>query len=143
MAVSTVPAAKSALLAAIQARPALAGVLVARGLPAQLPREPERIYIHNARDVDREWAGLGGQLMDETYVIEIIVETFGSGDDQVATENRLWTLINEIELAVRADLTLANTIRTARPDGSTEDTGPTDEGWLARATTRIACVARI
>lgn len=143
MAASTIPAAKAALLAALQARPALAAAHVARGIPAKPAARKERVYIGNARDVQRTWAGLGGQRLDETYVLDLVIECFRSGDDQAGTEVRLWELVNEIELTVRADLTLAGTVRSCRPDGSTEETGPDEGGWLARAVTRLAVEARI
>ena len=143
MAASTVPAAKAALLALLAARPALAGVEMRWGIPARLPSNPERVYVGDATDLDREWAALGAQRLEESYTLQVTVETFGSGDDERATEERLWVLVNEVELAVRGDLTLTGTVRVARPDGATPTTGPTDEGWLARAVVRVACEARI
>lgn len=144
-AASTIPAAKNALLAAIQARTALttAGVLIERGLPVKLPSENERIYVNNARDIEREWADLGAQRLEESYTIEVVVECYKAGDYQTETEDRLWALVYEVELAVRSDLTLAGTVRIARPDGSQEDTFATDDGWVARTITRVACEARI
>lgn len=146
MAASTIPAAKAALLALIAARPALAAVHCAWGIPAELPPEPERIYIGDAVDVVREWAALGLQRMDEEYALQVHVETFADGNDQASTETRLWVLINEVEQAVRATnetLKLSGTVRVCRPDSIAAKTTPTDDGWGAAATMRFVCEARI
>ncbi|HVE24811.1 MAG TPA: hypothetical protein VNC22_05385, partial [Sporichthya sp.] len=69
MAYSTIPAAKAQLLTTLQARSGLAGVLVAWGLPAKLPEESERVYIDDAINVTREWAGIGSFVIDEEYTL--------------------------------------------------------------------------
>jgi hypothetical protein len=143
MAASTIPAAKAALLTAIQARVALAGVHVAWGVPADLPAEPERIYVGDAVDVSRVWASLGAYRLDESYTLQVHVETFAGGNDQRTVEERLWVLVNEVEQAVRGDLTLAGAVRVTRPDPIDSRTLPTDDGWAASATWRLAVEARI
>lgn len=143
MPASTIPDAKAALLAAIQARGALSAVHVAWGVPAELPSELERIYVSDAVDVTREWAGLGGGRLDENYAIQVHVEAFRHGDDQSGTELRLWDLVTEIESAIRADNRLGGLVFVARPAGVDTKTLPTDDGWIASATMRIAIEARI
>jgi hypothetical protein len=143
-AASTIPAAKAALLTALQARAGLTGVDVRWGLPAQTPDVTERVYVGDADNIDREWAALGGQRVNEDYVLQVIVETFQFGDDQRATEERFWVLVNEVEQALRGDLRLAGTVREAGLDGVTDQkVGPTDEGWGATGVVRIRCQARI
>lgn len=147
MAASTIPAAKTALLAAITARPALAGVHVAWGIPAELPSEHERIYVGDAIEVDRSYVNVGAGSaaikLDEDYTLQVHVETFAGGNEQQATELRLWALVAEVEAAVRSDLTLAGTVRVARPGANDSKTLPTDDGWAASATLRLAVQARI
>lgn len=145
MAASTIPAAKAALLALIDARPGLDGVHVAWGIPAELPQELERVFVGDAVEVSREWVSLGAYKLDEEYTLQVHVETFAAGNDQATTEQRLWTLIAEVEAAVRDSvpkLTLNGTVRVARPDAVDTQTLPTDDGWAASATLRIVCEAR-
>jgi hypothetical protein len=144
VAASTIPAAKAALLTALQARAGLTGVDVRWGLPAQTLSANERVYVGDAEEIDRAWVGLGAQRLEENYILQVIVETFQAGDDQRATEERFWVLVNEVEQAVRGDLTLAQTVRLASPDGIAEArVGPTDEGWAATGIVRVRCEARI
>jgi hypothetical protein len=143
MAASTIPSAKAALLAEILARPALIDVHVAWGIPAELPTDLERIYVGDAVDVSREWAGLGGARLNEDYVLQVFVETFAGGDDQQTVELRLWTMIAEIEAAVRADNRLGGLVFVIKPDRVDAKTLPTDSGWAASATMRFAVEARM
>ncbi len=145
MAASTIPAAKAALLALIAARADLVtdAVHVAWGIPGEVPAAAERIYVGDVIDVGRVWAALGLQRMDETYTLQVHVETWRGGDEQTATEERLWVLVNEVEQAVRADLKLSNTVRVAQPGRIDASTFPTDGGWVANATVRFVCQARI
>lgn len=144
MAASTIPAAQAFLLAAIQARAGLAGVHRAWGIPATLPAEPERIYVGDPIEVRREWAGLGGQRMEEFYTLQVHVETFLGGNDQQATGERFYAMVNEVEQIVRADNRLGGLVFVARPDGVGDPkTLPFDGGWAASGTLRVACEARI
>lgn len=147
MAASTIPAAKAALLSALQARLGLAGVLIAWAPPVRPPPQPEAIYVDDATDVEREWISLGAQRLDETYTLQVRVETiaYGDGSDiRQAVEERMWVLVAEVEQAVRDDLTLGGTLhgKGAKPDGVEPFTYPTDDGWIAHALVRIDCMAR-
>lgn len=144
MAASTIPAAQAYLLGVIQARPGLTGVHVAWGIPADLPSDLERIYVGDPIEVSREWAGLGGQRMDENYTLQVHVETFAGGNEQQATGERFYTMVNEVEQAVRADNRLGGLVFAAKPNGVADPkTLPTDDGWMAGGTLRIAVEARI
>lgn len=151
MAYSTIPQAKAAILSALQAAPGLSGVLLQRGIPADLPPERERVYVDNAVDIDREWTMLGRMRLDESYTIRIPVEVVQNGNDQAACENRMWALVAEIELAVIADVTLGGLLNgnTDRPAGAMpagideQNSWAYDEGWFSQAVVRIDCGARI
>lgn len=147
MAASTIPAAKAALLSALQARPGLSGVLVAWGASAKPATQSEAIYVDDATEVEREWISLGAQRLDEIYTLQVRVEStaYGDGSDvRQGVEDRLWTLVAEVEQAVRDDLTLGGTLhgKGAKPAGVEPLTFPTDEGWIAHALVRIDCMAR-
>jgi hypothetical protein len=68
---STIPAAKAALLAAIQARSALATAYVAWAgptAPSQIA-QPDRVYLTDTIDISRVWSGIGQQRIVETYTL--------------------------------------------------------------------------
>lgn len=147
MAASTIPAAKAALLSALRGRSGLSGVVVEWAAPVRPSPQAEAIYVDDAIDVQREWISLGAQRLDETYALQVRVETiaYGDGSDVRQTvEERLWELVAEIEQAVRDDLTLGGVLhgKGAKPDGVDPFTYPTDDGWIAHALVRIDCMAR-
>ena len=144
MAYSTIPAAKAQLLTTLQARPGLDGVLVAWGLPAELPEDRERVYVDDAINVDREWAQLGQLRIDEHYTLRIHVEVYQAGDDQRTCEERMWEIAAEIEQAAVLDITLAGVLNWgAKPGAMDPRCFAYADGWLAQVTLNLECSARI
>jgi len=151
MAYSTIPAAKARILVVLDALPGLDGVLVQRGLPTDQPPERERVYIDNAVDISREWMMVGRRRLDESFTVRILVETFLDGDDQTAGEDRMWTIVAEIEQALILDLTLNGILtgNTERPSGikpggiEDQNSFPAPDGWISHAVLRMDCAARI
>jgi hypothetical protein len=145
---STIPAAKAALLAAIQARSALATAYVAWAgptAPSQIA-QPDRVYLTDTIDISRVWSGIGQQRIVETYTLVVVAESVQAGDDPQGTELRMWGLLNEVEQAVRADVTLASTIRRGALSGDIPNPqmGPGDDDhWIARAFLHVDCEAVI
>jgi hypothetical protein len=139
---STIPRAKAALKALIEARPGLTGVQIGWDRRAGPQTVAEQIYMFDTIEHSRAWIMLGRNKIDEEYVLQVVVDTFGSGEDPTATEERLWELVSEIERAVLENLQLTSTVREAKPDGVLSQLAPTDEGWIASATARIRCKAR-
>ncbi len=151
MAYSSIPAAKAQLLTTLAARPALAGVLVAWGMPAEPPPQREAIYILDAVNVQREWAQLGQLRIDESYTLRVLVEVYQEGecvgrDDQRVCEERMWAIVAEVEQAIVADLTLASVLAGpghAKPGPVDPRCFPVHDGWVAEAPLQIQCRARI
>lgn len=156
MAFSTIPAAKTALLALLQADVGLTGVLVARGVPAKLPVETERVYIDNAVDIVRDWNMIGRLRLDESYTIRIPIEVFeydANSDpvNQQTAEDRMWEIAAVVELAIKADPTLGGTLNGNTDHGAGMTPGGIEDqnsyaapdGWVSHAVLRIDCAARI
>jgi hypothetical protein len=140
---STIPRAKAALKALLEARPGLAGVTVGWDRSAETMQATDRVYLFDTIEHTRDWVVLGPRRIDEDYTLQVVVNTFGSGDAPTTTEERLWELVSEVEQAVIANIEIGGTVRQSKPDGTTSSLVPTDEGWIASATVRIACEARI
>lgn len=144
MAYTTIPAAKAQILTTLAARAGLAGVLIEWGVPAKAPPNREKVYVDDAVNVTREWAGLGQLRIDENYSLRVHVEVFGDGDDRRATEERMWAIVAEVEQAIVLDITLAGVLNWgAKPGSMNPQTAPTDDGWLAFVTLNFDCSARI
>lgn len=140
---STIPRAKAALLALLTARAGLAGVSLGWDRSAELQAVTDRIYLFDTIEHHRDWVVLGPRRIDEEYTLQVVVDTFGNGTDPTTTEERLWELVSEVEQAVITDIEIGDTVRQSKPDGVTSSLVPTDEGWIASATVRIVCEARL
>lgn len=145
MAYSTIPAAKARILTTLTALGSLSGVLVAWGVPGEVPEQRERVYIDDATDIRRDWATLGRYTLEENYGLQLLVEVYQEGDDQRACEERMWVIVALVERAVLTDITLAGTLKWgAKPGAITEQkTLPASDGWLSYARMRIDCGARL
>jgi hypothetical protein len=141
----TIPIAKAALKGLLEARAGLSGVSIGWDRSSELMPTIDRVYLFDTIEHEREWLALGQRRIEEEYTLQVIVDTFGSGADPTATETRLWELVAEVELCVKDDFDVlaGATNWISKPDGTTTNLVPTDDGWIASATVRILCQARI
>jgi hypothetical protein len=104
--VSTVPSAKAGILAAIQARPGLATLNTANaitwGHPGELIQR-EAIFLAAAEFSEEDIAAMMTRphKHDEKYTVPVWVDVVQEGDDPQTAETRLWTLVGEVEQAIR------------------------------------------
>lgn len=137
----SVPAAKRALVAALEERPALDGVLVQIGLPAKIPREQKRIYLTGTRDWRRD---IEGGIVHELYDLPLLVEvhTVGRQADRDDAEQTLWGLVAEVDATLREDEELGGAVWEALLTAGDEETNPTTDGWISRASVRVSVRVR-
>lgn len=147
MAVSTVPAAKAALISQLQAWPALSGVTVDWGGPtSETDMAREHIWLGRTRR-STEWAQLGAQRIHEEYTIDVMVQVVAkaSRTSEQELEERLWALHSACEAAVRSDLSLGGVLGTcwADFDDAEQTNTPIPDGWVVKASLPVRCRARI
>lgn len=153
MAFTHAPAAKQALLNLIQARPNLAAVQTGWGHPGDNIDPNETLFVDRVK-VTQDWDGFGGAPTApttrvkrvETFTIEIVAivgRTGNSATDQYDAEQRAWALMEECELAVRADITLQGTVLYAGITDFDETTSKGPQGWVALITAKVACKAQV
>lgn len=101
---STIPAFRAALLTQLQARPALAEVLVTDGNPPA----PAKEYIAlGATIFEQEWSHLGKYARNERYRQVVMISVLFAGTDtQVQAAARAFVLYAEVEDELRDDPTL-------------------------------------
>jgi len=146
MAASTVPAAKAAILAMLRARPALNEVAITWGEPTEKEDiQPEMIFFDGPVPRLPSWATLGADNpLDEEYTVTLQVRSYTPGDDPDIAEQRCWTLIDEIEQGIRADLRLGGLLRVPIVfDEQTVDAVPQSNDWAAVGLVPLVCTARI
>lgn len=139
---STIPAFKAKLLQLLQARPNLAGIQVTYGAPLPAPGR-EFISLGGTRG-QQSTAALGRFAREEEYRLTVHVSVLREGQDQQSATERVFTLAQELELCVRADPSIGNTVRTCLVDGPFElSEGATDTHRTALLTLSLLCTARI
>jgi hypothetical protein len=142
MPATTAPAAKAAILAAIAARPALAAITPGWGGPTEESDVTEEmIYLGRVRG-DGEWRTLGAGNRHESYAVELRVVVMKYGDDEQATEERAFALLDEVSAALYADKFLGGLLYTPAAIESWEQTNnPAPEQWNAQIVAQIRCEA--
>lgn len=97
---TTIPAYKSALVAALQARSALSAVQVSYGHPGDVQRT-ETIYVGDTRGTQEPVAiKATPTLRDETYTTDVIVEITQIRSSQENVDLRAATLAAEVEATI-------------------------------------------
>lgn len=143
MAATSVPHAQDALLAAIVARSGLDNARVQLGLPGDVPRERERIYIDDMEDLERERIA-EQDVFRETYVLPVIVEVRTIGADTRSTcRDRAYAISDLVDAAVTADRELAGAAHDSLVEGIAHQlTRPMPDGWITylRVNVRVLTV---
>jgi hypothetical protein len=136
--VHPVPAAKTALKAILAARGAWSAVDI---------RDVRNITV---RDVSRDmfWfepteipedAWTAGAMRGLTFRLGFTVALIREGDDERATEDLVWTLVEDLMSALKASPTLTNTIRNVGTVTGRQTNEPFDRMWRAGFTGSIEC----
>ena len=146
MPATSVPAARDALLAALQANTDLVGALIRRGIPTDIPNERERIYFLRVENGDRtRLTEQRGQ--SETYDLRLIVEVKGYGKTEADWEtvnDRMWAIVDTIDATIEDDPELGGAVNDSMMDGFDEGApGLLPDGWVASVTVAVSCEAWI
>lgn len=142
---STVPDAEDALLALLDARAGLDGVLVTYGLPTEEPAARERLYLVGMENNTRTLIVQQG-ARTERYILPIVLEVhfIGGVDQRRPVRDRAWAIIEEVEDALADNPELAATVDEARLDDiPSVNVVPSAEGWLARGILNVGVEATI
>lgn len=143
---TTAPIAKTRILALVAARPALSAVRVAWGGPTENEDiNGEMIHLGEV-NVAGEWRTLGAGVRHETYTIGLHVVVFQYGDDEAATEQRAFVLLNEVSAALTSNKVLndgTNDLLThpAAIQNARQTNVPMVDQWGARIDATILCQA--
>jgi hypothetical protein len=150
MPASTVPAAKQAILNLLTARAALNTVAVTWSQPTeQEDLQDEMVFFDGPIVRQPEFRVMGGNYLDETYTLTLMVRNRVVADDAAAAEARCWQIVDEIEQSVRQNPTLGG-ILSDSVDYRALDFGeqevksvPLSDGWYGEGVVPLICHARI
>lgn len=142
MPATTAPSAKAAILAAVALRGALAGVKQTWGGPTEgQDVAPEHIYLGKVTGAG-EWRTLGAGNRHESYTVAVHVVVLKYGDDEQATEQRAFALLDEVSAALYADKFLGGLLYLpAAIESWEQDNTPMPEQWGARINAQVRCQA--
>lgn len=130
---SGVPTLIPNLVALLDARPGLAGVQITPAPVDLSETEPESIQIDNTEPT-REWAALGRQAREEEFYLGFTVSVVVAGGDRaamLAALLRVYALLAEIEVALRADPSVGGAVHVAHVARTALTQIPTPEGRMA------------
>lgn len=135
----SVPAVEDALVDALTARPALAGVYVSDGLGAEQPEEDQRVIVIRSRDLQLvEATRQGGQTEEyDLYVLSSVYWPDSTADtpaesDRRAAKARKWELLDELRNLLADDPELGGAAKKAAAVGVPDATTTrTSDGWLS------------
>lgn len=141
-------AAQDALLAALQARPALASLVAARALTLGYPAlgaQAEAMWISGAVTEWVQGAGSTGTSTtaqrEETFTLAVNVLVAKTGADYKTPRDRALTLAAELEAVLRADWTLGGALFEAFVAGGEVQEGVADTQRQVLVTIEVRCRA--
>lgn len=106
---STSPTFRAALLAALQARPALAQVQVSYSHPGDA-REDESVYLGEIRGSSEiPTVRTSRKKREERYTLDVWIDVDAVGPDAQTASERAWTLFGELEDILADDPTVGLT----------------------------------
>jgi len=139
MATSTIPAVKAALVAGLEARPALNSVQVSYGPP--LPNPSREMIWCGIATGQQDWQAMN--LKGEQYELEVIVSVIREGQDMQAADERCFAIYAELENMLRADRTVGGAVALASVAGFELGEYVTDSQRESTLTVQVACEAWI
>lgn len=146
MPATTAPTAKARILTALAARPALASVQRTWGSPVEdEDTAGEMIFLGRVRGAG-EWRTLGAGKRHESYTVELRVVVLQYGDDEQATEERAFALLDEVSAALAANWFLAAggtqlLYKPAAIESWEQANTPTPDQWGAQIIAQVRCEA--
>jgi hypothetical protein len=138
-----VPAAKTALKAILSARPAYASVDVLDGQPTEIGDVTRDQFWFEPTEIPSDgWASLGHLRRRITFRLGFTLAIIREGDDERSTEDLLWTLLEDLMAAIKADPSLTNTVQQVEDVTGRQVNEPLDRMWRAMFVGSITCVSR-
>jgi hypothetical protein len=143
---STVPAFKAALVSALQALPALAGVQVAYRWPGP-STEAEGVYLSDW-SFEKTIANIkaGRKHREETFELEVILQSFNAAPsprDADDADARVSVFEAALDGVLADDPTLGGVVRFAAVTAGQTETVPRERGLAIRMTVVITVDARL
>lgn len=114
------------------------------GEPTEADDQPfDAVYFGNAGDIVLTHRVIGRPRADEEYRVPIVVDVRRYGDDEKATERRMWDLHDEIVGLLHNNLTLDGTINRMGDITTRPGSLPAGALWRSQCVIEVSVVAQI
>jgi hypothetical protein len=139
-----VPTAKSALKTILAARPAWAAVDIRDGQPTEQEDVTQDAFWFESTPVDiDQWASIGAQRRRITFHLSFTIAVIRQGtDDERSVEDVMWTLLDDLMAAVKANYTLGGVVQQVEDLTGTQSNIPIPGMWRAVFTGSIGCISK-
>jgi hypothetical protein len=139
-----IPQAKTALKAILTARSAWAAVDIRDGQWTESEDVTRDAFWFDATEIPRDgWASLGAQRRRVEFRLAFTIALLREGDDERVIEDAVWTLVEDLMAALKADYSLGATIQQAGDVSGSQRNTPYSPGvWQSTFTGSIACTSR-
>lgn len=136
---SSAPDYMDTLRTTLQARPALADVVVMTG-PIHDSRGKDSLELIGI-EADNNWGALGNKRIDEDYILTAVIWGYSRGPDDEsaikAARDAAFVIFDELLQVIRADPRLDATVRQSIPASYELEQGWTSEHRVARIDVEI------
>ncbi len=143
---STVYPAKSALKTLLEAHtfPDTAPTISWGGPTESEDITYDMIYLGPTAVPENEYVTLGAGRTDETYRISVLVDVYRYGDDEQATEQRAWQLLDGVMTVIAANKTISDTVnRTVGFRFRQVNPVPSPQHWRSQILIEVAVVGLV
>lgn len=139
-----VPAAKTAIKVLLAARPAYAAVAIRDGQPTEVEDVTRDMFWFEPTEIPQDqWASLGHQRRRITFRLGFTIAIIREGDAERTTEDLVWTLFEDLMLALKGDHSLGGAIQQIEDVTGREANDPASKTtWQARFTGSITCISK-
>jgi hypothetical protein len=134
-----VPASKAALKTILAARGAWAAVDIRDGQPTEVEDVSRDAFWYEPTEIPEDAWAAGGSIRGLTFLLGFTIAVVRDGDDEQTTENAVWVLLEDLTSALKADKTLAGTIRNVGTITGRELNHPMPNQWRSTFTGSIEC----
>lgn len=138
-----IPTAKTAIKAALAARPAWSGVDIRDGQPTETEDvERSAFWFEPTETALDNWAWIGGLRRRVEFRLGFTIAVIREGDDERSTEDAMWTLFEDFLAAVKASPTFGDVVQQVEDVAGVQANVPMPDAWRATFTGSIAITSK-
>src|SRR5690242_8371231 len=134
-----VPSAKTALKAILDARAAWDSVDLRDGQPTEVEDVTRDMFWFEPTEIPEDAWAAGGRTRQVSFRLGFTVAVLRDGDDERATEDSVWLLVEDLVAALKNDPTLGGAVMSVGTVTGRQFNEPVPQHWQARFTGSVEC----